>query len=101
MYFILLLGGIQIGAHLIYVMLLSRCVQLPTNTSSINSSLPTQSYRDYPSPRKNDYQHLSRVLGTVKYTSTIDALLMDRNEGEYRISPIDVNTFDKWAEEHS
>ena len=25
---------------------------------------------------------------------------MDRNEGEYRISPIDVDTFDKWAEKH-
>ena len=51
-------------------------------------------------PKTGSIQDLSRIIAELKYCLFDDVCLMNRNEGEYQISPVTVTAFDKWANSH-
>ena len=51
-------------------------------------------------PKNGSIQDLSRIIAGLKYCLFDNVCLMNRNEGEYRISPVTVAAFDKWANSH-
>ena len=57
-------------------------------------------FQDIVCPQSDDLTHLSRVLGTLKYSHDITARLTGRQEGEYCIAPVDLAIFDEWCRRH-
>ena len=51
-------------------------------------------------PKNGSVQDLSRILVNLKYHPIGASWLMNRKEGEYRIKPITITVFDKWADSH-
>jgi len=56
-------------------------------------------YKDFICPGTADQKWISRTLGSLKYDSST-VWLMNRDEGEYRLYPVSLATFDAWASSH-
>lgn len=58
-------------------------------------------YQDITFPNGGNERQLASILGRIRFCLIIPPWLMSRTEGEYRIAPVDLKTFDTWANKHS
>ena len=63
--------------------------------------MPRPIYKDYISPQDPaNSKWLAQTLGSIRFSLRVVAWLIERHEGEHRLSHVDVDTFDAWAAAH-